>query len=59
MIVGYLNVKRISILPSETQPPLLADADAMLPFAVALQRLQPIRGRQCHESQILRCMQLR
>jgi len=59
MIIGYLDVKCITVLPLETQPPLLVDADAMLPFAVAFQCLQSIRGRQHHEFQVCCRVQLR
>ncbi len=59
MVIGYLDIKCIAIPPLETQSPLLVDADAMLPFAVALQCLQAIRGRQHHEFEVCRRMQLR
>ena len=59
MIIGYLDVKCITVAPLETQSPLLIDADAILPFAVSLQRLHAIRGRQHHEFQVCRCVQLR
>ena len=59
MIIGYLDIKCITVLPPETQSPLRVNADAMLSFAVAFQWLQPIRGRQHHEFQVCRRVQLR
>jgi hypothetical protein len=32
------------VSPNETNPPLIVDADRMLPLPLAAQRLQPIAG---------------
>jgi len=45
MIINDLNVEGVPILPGEAYSPLVIDADAVLPGAVAFQRLQPVAGR--------------
>ena len=45
MIIYYFNFVRISIHPFETDSPLLVDADAVLPFPIPLQHLQPVSRR--------------
>ncbi len=42
MVVDDLNVIRIRIHPSEAQPPLVIDPNAVLPFSVTGERLQTI-----------------
>jgi len=39
VVINDYHVKRISTFPSEANPPLLTDADAVLPQAVVFQRL--------------------
>ena len=43
--VGDLNVEGISITPNKADSPLVVDPDAVLPFAVPFQFLQPIPRR--------------
>jgi hypothetical protein len=45
MIVCYFNVKGISVFPVKAYPPLIVYPDAELPFAIALQGLQPVAWR--------------
>lgn len=42
MVVCYFNVIGISVFPVKADAPLIVDPDAMLPFAIALQGLQPV-----------------
>jgi len=42
VIVDDLDVTRLSLFPGETDPPLVVDANAVLPDAVSLERLKPI-----------------
>lgn len=44
MVVHNLDVRRIAVFPSEADAPLLIDPDAVLTFAVTLERFQLIRG---------------
>jgi hypothetical protein len=43
MVVDNLDVPTFAVTPHETDPPLIVDADTVLPFRV--QRLQLIAGR--------------
>jgi hypothetical protein len=45
VVIHYLNISRPLRRPHETDAPLIINADAVLPFAVAIQRLKPIAGR--------------
>ena len=45
MIIHNLRLLRVAGPPHETDPPLIVDADAVLPFAVRVQRLQPVARR--------------
>ena len=45
MVVNDLDLVRMIILPSKANPPLIVDADGMLPCAVAPQCFEPIAGR--------------
>jgi hypothetical protein len=45
MIVDDLNVPGFAVPPNKTYPPLIVDANAVLPLAVAVQRLQTITRR--------------
>jgi hypothetical protein len=44
VIVHYFHVVRVTIQPSETEPPLLVDPYAVLSMAIALQSLKPVTG---------------
>ena len=44
-IVDYLDLPSVAITPDETDPPLLVDANAMLPKPVAAKGLQTVAGR--------------
>jgi hypothetical protein len=44
VVVRDFNVLGIAVLPSETDPVLLVDSNAMLPPTVAAQLLEPIAG---------------
>src|SRR3990172_5602435 len=45
VIVHDLHLLRPGVGPDEAQPPLVVDADAVLPGAIALQRFEPICRR--------------
>jgi hypothetical protein len=45
MIIDYFDIVRISIIPFETDSPLLVDPDAVLAFSIPLQRFEPVSGR--------------
>src|SRR5947208_712296 len=45
MIVYNFNFVSVFAHPSETNSPLLVDADAMLPLPIPLERFQPVSGR--------------
>jgi hypothetical protein len=45
MVVNDLDVMRVTISPMETHPPLVIDANAVLPFTVPRQFLQPVPWR--------------
>ena len=45
MIVHDLDGIRSGVGPDEAHPPLIVDANAVLPFAIALQGFQSVRGR--------------
>ncbi len=53
MVVDDLNVVRVAAAPSETDPPLVVDSDAVLPAPVALERLQPVARRYAQVVQAL------
>lgn len=57
MIVGYLNLVRISILPNETDPVAVVDPDAVLSGAVAFQGLKRV-SRGAEIPQALRSVKL-
>jgi hypothetical protein len=44
MIIENLNIKRISIMPLETNTPLLVNADSVLSFSISLQRVKLVAG---------------
>src|SRR5690606_19179933 len=45
VIIHDLDVDRVTVLPAETNAPLVVHADAVLPGAVAFQSLQPVARR--------------
>jgi hypothetical protein len=45
MIVNNLNIPRVTLAPSKTNPPLVVDADAVLARPATAQFLQTIRRR--------------
>ncbi len=45
MVVRDLDLVGVAVLPAKADPPLIVDADAVLPRPVALQRLEPIARR--------------
>ena len=47
MIINYLDVKRITIAPDETDAILIVDADTVLTLAIALQSLKVIPWKDC------------
>jgi hypothetical protein len=42
VVTHNLNVKRITTLPYKTDPPLIIDADAVLPCPIGFQALQSV-----------------
>jgi len=44
MIIHNFNLLRISIVPDETNPPLIIDPDAVLTGAGSFERFQAIAG---------------
>ena len=42
MVIHYLDVKSVGILPTEANPPLAVDPNAVLPGPIAGKDLQPI-----------------
>jgi hypothetical protein len=48
VVVNDLDLESLGVSPSKTDAPLIVDPNAVLPFAVSRERLQPIawNGRQ-------------
>jgi len=44
MVIHDFHVQRIFSLPTEANPPLVIDADAVLAHAITLQRFQSVAG---------------
>jgi hypothetical protein len=42
MVIHYLDIKSIGVDPTEADPPLVVDPNAVLPGPVAAENLQPI-----------------
>jgi hypothetical protein len=57
MIVHDLHVVSVPIFPHKTNAPLIIDADAVLPFAVSLQRVKPVAPRHTQIHQAFGCVQ--
>lgn len=53
MVVHDLDIVSVLSPPSETQPPLIVDADTVLSFSGSLERLEPVGGRNGQIDQIL------
>src|SRR5690554_4670175 len=45
VVVNDLHLLRSGVGPHEADPPLVVDPDAVLPGPIALQRLEPVPGR--------------
>lgn len=45
MIIRYLDFPGIRPIPSETNPPLIIDPDAVLSFPITFELFQPVSGR--------------
>lgn len=45
MVVHQINIEYITIFEPEYDAPVTADADAPVPFPIALQRVQAISGK--------------
>jgi hypothetical protein len=45
VVIHYFNVVCITIDPAEADPPLIVDANAVLPLTILVQRFQPISWR--------------
>jgi hypothetical protein len=45
MVVRNLHIERVAFVPPEADPPLLVDADAVLPLPITRQGFQPIPRR--------------
>jgi hypothetical protein len=58
VVVRDFDIVRAILLPGETDPKLIVDADAELPCPVAAQRFQTIARRDAQTEQIAGCFQL-
>jgi hypothetical protein len=58
MIVDDLDVKDIAVFPAKADPPLIIDADAVLPLALALESFEPISWRNPEILESERLMQI-
>jgi hypothetical protein len=59
VVVRYFHVSRTIASPTETDPELVVDSDAVLTLAVAPQQFQPISRRRAQEVQRMRSIQHR
>jgi hypothetical protein len=59
VVIDNFNTPDTVCLPHETYPPLVIDADAVLPLAVVLQCLQPVSGRHSQAVQLRGSVQLK
>ena len=57
MIIHNLNLKRIAPSPAKTDPPLIVDADAVLPLPFSLEGLQAVSGRGSKVAQLQSAIQ--
>jgi len=44
VIIDNFNVVGVTVAPDETQPPLIVDPNAVLPFSIAVQSFKTIGG---------------
>jgi hypothetical protein len=58
MIIRNLHVESVPVFPTEADAVLTVDADAILSGAIALQCLQPVRGRRGQVSKLIRAIDL-
>jgi len=42
MVVNDFDIVGITFMPTEAQPPLIINPDGVLPFAITLERFEPI-----------------
>jgi hypothetical protein len=45
VVVNEFDIMSITVPPAETDPPLIVDANTVLPGAVATELLEPVAGR--------------
>jgi len=45
VIVDNLDVKYIAVFPAKADPPLIIDADTVLPLALTLESFEPVPWR--------------
>jgi hypothetical protein len=58
MVINYLNIKRITIKPNETDAILIVDANAVLTLPIAFQRFKVIPWEDFKIAQHMRGVQL-
>ncbi len=58
MVIHYLHIVGIPVAPDKADAPLLVDANAMLPFSLAVERLQAVAWRRCQVAQLCGNVQL-
>lgn len=56
MVIANLHVISGAVFPSETYPPPLIDAKAVLPFSITPQPFKPVAGRECEVIYVLNRM---
>jgi hypothetical protein len=52
VVINDFDLRHIAIFPTETDAPLVIDADAPLAGAVSFQRFQAITGRRAEKSRV-------
>lgn len=58
MIIDYLNIKCIPSAPTETDSPLIVDADAMLPTSLSLESFEAVPRRRSEIAKFRGAVQL-
>ena len=58
VVIHYFDVNRPNVSPYEADAPLIVDADAVLPFPVALERFKMVARRGLEKIQRLSSVQL-
>jgi hypothetical protein len=51
VIVNYLDIKRIAILPNETDAILIVDTNTVLTLSISFQSFKVIPGKDCQITQ--------